>query len=183
MFVEFDWPDNAEHTEFCVNCYGEAQTYFLRDEKNLFNKDDVIRQLMGSCAEQGLAEQKVTTFESQGSPDIKKYFAMTEEGYGYVHVVNDDPEAVYKESINYTKFEKLELQKPFRGTSYEIEVKPGERKTVVIRQNDPTGFGMASQIMMSAVIHGPKKMEQLCVTKGIEKQRVHPQSKKPLEIY
>ena len=159
MFVEFDWPDNAEHTEFCVNCYGEAQTYFLRDEKNLFNKDDVIRQLMGSCAEQGLAEQKVTTFESQGSPDIKKYFAMTEEGYGYVHVVNDDPEAVYKESINYTKFEKLELQKPFRGTSYEIEVKPGERKTVVIRQNDPTGFGMASQIMMSAVIHGPKKME------------------------
>ena len=42
---------------------------------------------------------------------------------------------------------------------------------------------MASQIMMSAVIHGPKKMENLCVTKGIEKQRVHPQSKKPLEIY
>ena len=58
---------------------------------------------------------------------------MTEEGYGYVHIKNDDPEAVYKESINYTKFEKLELQKPFRGTSYEIEVKPGERKTVVIR--------------------------------------------------
>ena len=42
---------------------------------------------------------------------------------------------------------------------------------------------MASQIMMSAVIHGPKKMEQMCVSKGVEKQRVHPQSKKPLEIY
>lgn len=99
---------------------------------------------------------------------------MTEEGYGYVHVVNNDDEAVYKESINYTKFEKLQLQKPFKGTSYEIEVKPGERKTVVLRQMDPTGFGMASQIMMSAVLLGPKKMEQMCLTKGIEKQRAHP---------
>lgn len=34
---------------------------------------------------------------------------MTEEGYGYVHIVNNDDEAVYKESINYTKFEKLQL--------------------------------------------------------------------------
>ena len=133
MFVEFDWPDNAEHTEFCVSCYGEATTYFLRDERSLFRKDDVVRMLMASCAEQGLAEQKVTDFESQGAPDIKKYFAMTEEGYGYVHIANDDAEAVYKESINYTKFEKLQLEKPFKGTSYEIEVKPGERRTVVIR--------------------------------------------------
>ena len=51
MYVEFDWPDKAEHTEFCVNCYGEAQTYFLRDERGLFDKDTVIRQLMASCAE------------------------------------------------------------------------------------------------------------------------------------
>ena len=58
---------------------------------------------------------------------------MTEEGYGYVHIVNNDDEAVYKESINYTKFEKLQLQKSFKGTSYEVEVKPGEKKTVVLR--------------------------------------------------
>ena len=34
---------------------------------------------------------------------------MTEEGYGYVHVVNDDDEAIYRENINYTKFDKLQL--------------------------------------------------------------------------
>ena len=22
MFVEFDWPDNVQHTEFCISCYG-----------------------------------------------------------------------------------------------------------------------------------------------------------------
>jgi len=39
MYVEFDWPDNVQHTEFAVSCYGECQTYFLRDEKSLFNKE------------------------------------------------------------------------------------------------------------------------------------------------
>ena len=51
MYVEFDWPDNVQHTEFSVSCYGAAQTYFLRDEKALFNRDELIRELMASCAE------------------------------------------------------------------------------------------------------------------------------------
>ena len=77
---------------------------------------------MGSCAEQELAEGKVTNFEEQGAPGITKYFAMTEEGYGYVHIVNDETEARYREHINYTKFDKLELMKPLKGQSYDIEV-------------------------------------------------------------
>lgn len=63
MYVEFDWPDNVQHTEFSVSCYGNAATIFLRDEKSLYNKDDLIRQLMGSCAIQELAEGKVTNFD------------------------------------------------------------------------------------------------------------------------
>ena len=51
MFVEFDWPDNVQHTEFSVSCYGEAQSIFLRDEKGQYNKDELIRELMASCAE------------------------------------------------------------------------------------------------------------------------------------
>lgn len=145
MFVEFDWPDNVQHTEFSVSCYGKSKAIFLRDEKSLYNKDDLIRELMGSCGELELApEGKVTNFAEQGAPGITKYFAMTEEGYGYVHIVNNEQEAKYRENINYTKFDKLELQKPFKGTSYDIEVLPGQKKTVVFRQMDPTGFAMAS---------------------------------------
>lgn len=108
-FVEFDWPDEVQHTDFSVSIYGEATTYFLRDEKAQFCKEDLLVQLMASCAVQGLAEQKLTVFEEQGAPEIKKYFAITEEGYGYVHIVNNEKEARYTESINYTKFDRLEL--------------------------------------------------------------------------
>lgn len=74
---------------------------------------------MGSCAEQGLNEkQKVTTFEGQGAPKVKKYFGMTEEGYGYVHITNDETEAEFTEHVNYTKFERLSLLKPYKGQGY-----------------------------------------------------------------
>ena len=43
MFVEFDWPDNVQHTEFSVSCYGESQSIFLRDEKSLYDKVDLVR--------------------------------------------------------------------------------------------------------------------------------------------
>ena len=56
MYVEFDWPEKSEHNEFCVGCYGKNKSYFLRDEAALYNREELLTQLMASCAEKGLAE-------------------------------------------------------------------------------------------------------------------------------
>lgn len=65
MYVEFDWLENSEHTEFCVSYYGHANAYFLRDESAQFEKETLIAELMASCAEQNRnPEQKVTSFEA-----------------------------------------------------------------------------------------------------------------------
>lgn len=140
---------------------------------------------MASCAEQGLAEQKVTSYEAQGAPLVKKHFAMAEEGYGYIHIVNDEEEATFTEVVNYTKFDKLTLLKPFKGQGYSVTVKPGERRTVVIRQDDPLGFSLASQIMQSSFALGGKKMIDLCKNGAGSKktQRLDTRTKEPYEIY
>lgn len=75
---------------------------------------------------------------------MKKQFGMTEEGYGYVHYRNDEEEAELTEVVNYTKFDHLSLLKPYKGQSYSVTVKPGQRATIVIRQNDPYGFSITS---------------------------------------
>jgi len=90
---------------------------------------------------------------------VTRYFAITEEGYGYVHIANKEAEARYKECLSFNAFDKLSLLKPFKGAGYEVEVGPGESRTVVIRQNDITGFKMSSQLRMSAVVHGPEKLK------------------------
>ena len=88
---------------------------------------------MGSAAESGIEGCKITTMEKDGCPDIKKYSMILEEGYGFVHVVNDNASSSYKETVNFVKFDGLEIMKPYKGSSYDLLVKPGERKTIVIR--------------------------------------------------
>jgi hypothetical protein len=57
MYVECDWPDWSDVTDFCVSYYGAASAYFLRDEAVLFDRDELLAKLMASCAEQGLATE------------------------------------------------------------------------------------------------------------------------------
>ena len=38
VYVELDWNETTVDTEFCVTCYGASRTFFLRDEKSLFEQ-------------------------------------------------------------------------------------------------------------------------------------------------
>jgi hypothetical protein len=42
-FVEFDWPAKSEIHDFCVSCYGESKAVFIRDEKSMYEKQDILR--------------------------------------------------------------------------------------------------------------------------------------------
>lgn len=102
-----------------------------------------------------------------------------------MHFVNDEEECEYKETVNYTKFEGVSLMKPFKGTGYSVSLKPGEKRTIVIRQDDPLGYSLNQQIMQSALKLSSKITEQLCKTGPGQKttQRLDPSNKQPVEIY
>jgi hypothetical protein len=147
MYVEFDWPKTSEHTEFCVSYYGYANAYFLRDESSLYEKDALITELMASAAESGNAKElkpqdpnRPDSFAARGAPKLQKYFGVVEEGYVVTHYVNNEVEAELTETVSFTKFDRLSVLKPHKGTGYSITLKPGEKKTIVYRQDDYTGF-------------------------------------------
>lgn len=50
IFVEMDWAEKTEDTEFCLTCYGFSKTFFLRDEKSLFEKTAFLRKAYASKA-------------------------------------------------------------------------------------------------------------------------------------
>lgn len=52
VYVEMDWNETTEDTDMCVTCYGASKSFFLRDEKNLFNKTDFLRKGYASKATQ-----------------------------------------------------------------------------------------------------------------------------------
>jgi hypothetical protein len=59
-----------------------------------------------------LPNTTVQDFKEKKAPGIKRYKGESEEGYMYVHVVNEEKEATFNEKVNFTKFEGLELLKP-----------------------------------------------------------------------
>jgi hypothetical protein len=79
----------------------------------------------------------------KGAPLVKKYKCFGDEGYGFIIIQNDEPEAQYKEKVNFTSFKGLEFVAPESGSAYEVLVPPKGNKTIVIKC-DPEGYAMAT---------------------------------------
>ena len=108
-----DWNENTEDTDFCCTCYGASKTFYLRDEKSLFDKDALIRKIYQSKAEQKLEGVTSENYEAKGCKDIVKYKqCFADEGYGFIHIVNLSKDATFKEKVNYTAFQGLTMCKP-----------------------------------------------------------------------
>ena len=73
VYVEMDWNDNTEDTEFCVTCYGASRSFYLRDEKSLFDQHELLRKAYTSKAEQMLPGVTCVDYKDKGAPEIKKY--------------------------------------------------------------------------------------------------------------
>ena len=66
------------------------------------------------------------------------------------------------------------MMKPQQGQSYDILVKPGDTKMILIRC-DPNGYGMSSSASTS-IVHGGKKLKELARTEGKKNTRPDPES-------
>ena len=112
VYVELDWNENTLDTEFCVTCYGASRTFFLRDEKSLFDQTKILEKVYASKCLQMLDGVTVQSFEDKDAPEIKKYKGFSEEGYGFIYLVNNEKDASFKEKVQYNNFTGLTMCKP-----------------------------------------------------------------------
>ena len=73
IYIEVDWNEETEDTDFCSTCYGASRTFYLRDEKSLYNKYDILRKAYSSKCEQMLEGVTVVDYKDRGAEEIKKY--------------------------------------------------------------------------------------------------------------
>jgi hypothetical protein len=99
IYVELDWNESTVDPEFCVTCYGASRTFFLRDEKSLFDQIKILELAYASKAVQQLDGVTCQSFGDRDAHDIRKYKAFNEEGYGFIYVVNDEKDASFKEKV------------------------------------------------------------------------------------
>ena len=79
-------------------------------------------------------------------------------------IQNNDKEATYKEAVEYQTFDGLTMISPDQGNSYDVIVKPGEERIILIRAAIK-GFATSAS-MMSSVILGDTALRKKCLEEG-----------------
>jgi hypothetical protein len=73
-------------------------------------------------------------YSHEGGSNCRKYSNMTNEGILYTYIINNELDATLIEDVKFTKFDHFQLLAPFEGTSYYIEVDPGESQIVLVKK-------------------------------------------------
>lgn len=173
LFVEMEWNDVTPSAEksFNVTDYGPGKTSFLADESANYTLKKVLTEVYLSKACQRPEDVEVKPMASKKAPLITRYECnQAPEGYNFVLVENEDPEARYRESVDYTTFEGLSIL--FLGSEehkYDLDVGPGETKIILMRA-EIQGFNMAAS-MTATVLHGDNKLKQMCMDNDKKTQR------------
>ena len=176
MFVEMDWQTTTESKFavdgagieedkfFNITSYGRGAVQFVSDEANEHDQIAVLEQIFTSKAVQGGHDDiTIQDMSSKHAPQIKRYSCgKAPEGFNFVVVVNDEPEAKFVERVKYETLEGLELLgNDVQGQGYELTVKPGTSKCIVIRASfEGTKFSASTS---QAVYHGTTMLKQMCL--------------------
>ena len=174
LFVEVDWESHS--FPLTISTYGNGVVKFLGEEHEKF--PNFLEEVYKTCAKQ--SGEKLD-YSNEGEPACFKYSGMCQEGYGYNYFENFSTGAIIKEIVNYTTLEGLKLMEPYRGTSYEVNVKPKETKIVLLKQtlkNYNLSFSYSSNI-----IYMPDQLLTKVKEKGTKAIRKDPRLNVEVEIY
>lgn len=159
-----------------VSMYSNGNVHFEPLDRNNFPR--ILEKIYISSAKK---QNKIFRFQSDGAPNCLKYSNTSPEGYTYIYIENNEEDTTLVENVNYTKFEGLKLLEPFSGTSYQVQVGPGQRQIVLIKQLELSGYNLIF-LYHSYFQYGVKSLVRLTKSKGKKKYRKDPKLNIDLDI-
>ena len=174
IFTELD--KNITATQTVISMYAKKEVTFTQLDNEAYPK--ILDSIYISCAKK---QNQVFKFSSDGAPNCLKYSNTSAEGYTYIYIENNEDDTTLIENVNYTKFEGLKLLPPFSGTSYKVNVGPGCRQIVLIKQLELSGYNLIFSYH-SNFQFGQEKLLKLTKTTGKIKHRKDPKLNIDLDI-
>ena len=165
-----------ENTPYVISCYSNEKVELIEIDSKLYPK--ILEKIFISCAK---IQNLMLRFDQDGAPNCRKYSGSTIEGYSYIYVENLEEDAKLIEDVKYTKFEGLQLLPPFHGTSYHIEVGPGQSQLILIKHIEVNEYNLIFSYQ-SSIQFGEKTLKKLAKEKGNKKKRKDTKENKDLDI-
>jgi len=163
VFVEIDWHESVDDNQrmFNVTCYG-AGRLIIDDQSQVYKKEFFLKKAFIAKLKYSRSGLGRITMKEKKAPLIKRYLEQNfPEGYNYVIILNQESEAVYKESQVFDKFDKIELCAPHKGNKYSIAVGPFQDEIVLMKAHRGSNFQPG--IGKKQVMLGDTKLRQMAL--------------------
>lgn len=171
-FAEFDWDKGTQEEEkvFNITSYGIGPVMFT-DVSATINKEEFLKAaFIAKLKKTQIGLHKIDMTDKL-APKIKRYFECNfPEGYMYVIIKNNDPEATYFERVTFDKFQRLDMCPPHSGHSYQISVGPQFTNIVLIRAKRGANFTIES--LHQNVFLGDKALREICLNENFKVSRL-----------
>ena len=116
------------------------------------------------------------------APKITKYSESTIEGFSYIYIENLEQDVTLIEKASYQNFVGYKLLPPYEGTSFYVEVKPGECKIIIIKRMDLIESNKIIVFYRSNLLYGNDTLCELTKKRGRKKKRLDKKTGKKLNI-
>lgn len=127
----------------------------------------MARRAMAAMVAQGI--DGIEQSPNDENDAIITYSMSADFGYLLTMIHNGDASSTYQLSMNYPKFEGMELLSPESGDGYQVSVKAGETRTILIKQ-DCKGYSYASSFS-SQVLMSYDNLIEKCLEEGTQNDR------------
>lgn len=127
---EVDWIESTESQNFTVTSYGAGGAIWEAIED--IDKNQVIRYAAESIVAKGEGVEMEPNAED---PLIVKHTVTSDFGYQIICIKNGAEQSGYKETVTYNNFEGLTFMEPESGMQYDVLVKAGSTKIILIKQS------------------------------------------------
>ena len=118
----------------------------------------------------------------KNAPKIIKYTETTPEGFSYIYIENLEEDVTLIENASYQNLEGYKLLYPNQGTSFYIEVRPGECKIIIIKRLELIESNNIEVFYRTYLLYGNDSLYKLTKKKGRKKKRIDKKTGKKINI-
>ena len=159
-----------------LNLNSNSDDMSMNDEYNYKSNDNSINN------NNNYRSNSFKKIKIKNAPKITKYTESTLEGYSYIYIENLEQDVTLIENANYHNFEGYKLLSPYNGSSFYVEVKPGECKIIIIKRLELIESNNIEVFYRSNLLYGNKTLYDLTKKTGRKKKRIDKKTGKKVNI-
>ena len=182
-FEEIDYKSYQNIIEkIYISCAKKKKLTLNLESNDESNNDEAINKSNDNFNNDIYRSKSFKRIKIKNASKIIKYTETTLEGFSYIYIENLEEDVTLIENANFQNLEGYQLLYPNPGTSFYIEVKPGECRIIIIKRLGLIELNNIQVFYRTYLLYGNDSLYKLTKKKGRKKRRMDKKTGKKINI-